>query len=361
MIPVNPEPWEPDTWRLLLKRAVRTSDALLQALGLSDSGADPTPGFPVRVPAPFLSRMRRGDPRDPLLLQVLASLSERLVMPGFVADAVNEIGQTRAPGLIQKYAHRALLIASPACAVHCRYCFRREFPYEDHPPGALQDALEVIRSDDSLTEIILSGGDPLTLSDEALTSLFNNIVAVPHIRRVRLHTRLPVVLPQRTTRALLQTLAASAKPVVMVVHVNHARELDIDTLRAFTLLRHAGVTLLNQAVLLKDINDTADAQCDLAQTLFEQGVLPYYLHLLDRVRGTHSFEVAEPAVQTMLREMHARLPGYLLPRLVREIGGEPGKRLIVMEPAAQDNEPDGRANQPSSFNAPPQHSGKSST
>lgn len=353
MIPVNPEPWEPDTWRLLLKRAVRTSNTLLQELGLSTADADLTPDFPVRVPAPFLSRMRHGDPRDPLLLQVLANLSERVVMPGFVADAVNEIGRSRAPGLIQKYAHRALLIASPACAVHCRYCFRREFPYADHPPGALQDALDVIRNDDSLTEIILSGGDPLTLSDEAFTSLFNNIVAVPHVRRVRIHTRLPVVLPQRTTKVLIQTLAESTKPVVMVVHVNHARELDVDTLRAFMLLRRAGVTLLNQSVLLKDINDTADAQCDLAQTLFAQGVLPYYLHLLDRVRGTHTFEVAEAAVQPLQREMHARLPGYLLPRLVREIGGEPGKSLIVMEPATRDKEPDRRATQPSACNTPP--------
>lgn len=335
MIPVNPEPWEPDTWRLLLKRAVRTSHALLQDVGLSIRDADPTPDFPVRVPAPFVARMRRGDQRDPLLLQVLANLSERLVLPGFVADAVNEIGRFRAPGLIQKYAHRALLIASPACAVHCRYCFRREFPYEDHPPGALQDALEVIRNDDSLTEIILSGGDPLTLSDESFTVLFNSIVAVPHVRRVRIHTRLPVVLPQRTTTALLQTLAESAKPVVMVVHVNHAQELDTDTHRAFTLLRRAGVTLLNQSVLLKDINDSADAQCDLAQQLFGQGVLPYYLHLLDRVRGTHSFEVAEHLVQPLLKEMHARLPGYLLPRLVREIGGEPGKSLIAMETATR--------------------------
>ena len=343
MIPVNPEPWEPDTWRLLLKRAVRTSHALLQSVGLSIMDADPMPDFPVRVPAPFVARMRRGDQRDPLLLQVLANLSERLVMPGFVADAVNEIGRFRAPGLIQKYAHRALLIASPACAVHCRYCFRREFPYEDHPPGALQDALEVIRNDDSLSEIILSGGDPLTLSDEAFTALFKSIVAVPHVRRVRIHTRLPVVLPQRTTTALLQTLAESAKPVVMVVHVNHARELDVDTHRAFKLFRQAGVTLLNQSVLLKDINDSADTQCDLAHRLFEQGVLPYYLHLLDRVSGTHSFEVAEHLVQPLLRDMHARLPGYLLPRLVREIGGEPGKSLIAMEPAVRTIAPTDRS------------------
>ena len=343
MIPVNPEPWEPDTWRLLLKRAVRTSHALLQELGLWSTETDPTPDFPVRVPAPFMARMQRGDPRDPLLLQVLANLSERLVMPGFVADAVNEIGRSRAPGLIQKYAHRALLIASPACAVHCRYCFRREFPYEDHPPGALSDALQVIHNDDSLTEIILSGGDPLTLTDEAFTALFNNIVAVPHIRRVRIHTRLPVVLPQRTTKALLETLAESAKPVVMVVHVNHARELDLETHRAFTLLRQAGVTLLNQSVLLKDINDSADAQCDLAQQLFEHGVLPYYLHLLDQVRGTHNFEVTEHAAQPLLREMHARLPGYLLPRLVREIGGEPGKSLIAMEPLVRTIAPTDRS------------------
>jgi len=296
--------------------------------------------------------MQPGNHRDPLLLQVLADVNERLVMPGFVADAVDEINRTRAPGLIQKYAHRALLIASPACAVHCRYCFRREFPYADHPPGALHEAVEVIRADHSLTEIILSGGDPLTLPDDTFTALFNSIAAIPHVRRIRIHTRLPVVLPQRTTSVLLHTLASTAKPVVMVVHVNHAQELDADTHRAFTLLRHAGVTLLNQSVLLKDINDSVEAQCELAQQLFEQGVLPYYLHLLDRVRGTHAFEVAEHRVQPLLRDMHARLPGYLLPRLVREIGGESGKTLIAMEPVPRSKDASGHTFRPSPADDP---------
>ena len=336
MIPVNPEPWEPDTWRLLLKTAVRSSDELLRALEITPGpltvgDADTAPAFPVRVPGPFLARMTPGDPHDPLLLQVLARRSERLEVPGFVADAVGETGLAKTSGLIQKYAHRALLITSPACAVHCRYCFRRAFPYDDHPPAALAGAIDAIRQDPTLTEIIFSGGDPLTLPDQAFGELFEAVGRISHIRRLRIHTRLPIVLPQRITARFLDILGATRQPVVMVVHANHARELDAETRRAFALLKGRGVHLLNQAVLLKGINDSADAQCALAETLFDQGVLPYYLHLLDRVQGTHEFEVDAACLSGLQAAMHARLPGYLMPRLVREIAGAPGKTLLPFE------------------------------
>ncbi|MEZ5595069.1 MAG: KamA family radical SAM protein [Pseudomonadales bacterium] len=278
------------------------------------------------VSLPHAARRRQRS----LLRQVLATLTERETAAGYLDDALAEQAYVRAPGLIQKYRHRALLMASPACAVHCRYCFRRNFPYDDHAPANWQAAIATIRDDTTLTEVILSGGDPLTLPDPAFDALFRTLGAVAHLRRLRIHTRLPVVLPQRTTAALLTTLSSVGKPVTVVIHCNHARELDTDTGHAFSLLRDAGCTLLNQAVLLRGINDSAQAQIDLAETLFAQGVLPYYLHLLDRVRGTHEFEVTETDGVRILRDVHAALPGYLVPRLVRETPGAAGKNLIPM-------------------------------
>jgi len=328
MIPANPAPWEPDTWRSLLKSAIRDSKTLLAELSLHRGDVDHLPAFPVRVPRPFLARMQIGNPNDPLLLQVLSQNTERDEADGYLADPVGETPLARASGLIQKYRHRALLIASPACAVHCRYCFRREFPYADHTPSNLDAALAVIREDASLTEVILSGGDPLNLPDARFDALLTAVAGISHVQRIRIHTRLPVVLPQRITRALLETMGRAAKPVVLVAHCNHAQELDADTARAFRLLRQADVMLLNQAVLLRGINDSADSLCALSERLFEQGVLPYYLHLLDRVRGAHHFALDDAQATAIMDEVHARLPGYLVPRLVREIAGEPGKTVI---------------------------------
>ncbi len=329
MIPANPEPWEPNAWRLLLKTAIRDSTTLCQHLGLDVVDIDRAPDFPVRVPFPFLRRMAKGDPNDPLLKQVLATSSEREKVDGFVADAVGETGRFIAPALMQKYAHRALLIASPACAVHCRYCFRRQFPYEAHGPSVLDHAMQALVADPEITEIILSGGDPLTLPDEAFSVLLIQLYGISHLRRIRIHTRWPIVIPERITQALLDVFQASPKPITVVVHCNHANELDADTARAFKLLRIAGVTLLNQAVLLGGVNDDTERLSELSEQLFNQGVLPYYLHLLDPVDGAHHFDVSAATGIELIRALRDRLPGYLVPRLVRETAGEPAKTLVI--------------------------------
>ena len=315
-------------WKAALKNAVRSPEVLLNRLGLDPSGVDLAPDFPVRVPEPYLARMRPNDPKDPLLRQVLSLEEERMDAPGYRTDALEEADATRAPGLLQKYAGRCLLITTPACAVHCRYCFRRHFPYADHEPGHHAAALTEIEADTSLSEVILSGGDPLVMEDTPLERVLDRLDAMPHIRRIRLHTRLPIVIPQRVTEHLLNALRGLKSRVVMVVHCNHARELDATTLQAFERLHSAGVTLLNQAVVLRGVNDSISAQVALAEALHEQRVLPYYLHLPDRVVGTQHFDVEASEAQRLMRDVHAQLPGYLVPRLVREIPGQTGKSPI---------------------------------
>lgn len=281
------------------------------------------------VPRPFAARMQTGDAADPLLLQVLPLEQENAVVAGFSTDPLGEsdtsLSFKRAPGLIQKYQGRVLLITTPGCAVNCRYCFRRHFPYQEHRPKAHGQALDLIRSDSSIREVILSGGDPLLLNDEGLGSLLDEINAVEHVRRIRLHSRLPIVLPQRVTQNLLNTLEQSRCSIVLVAHCNHAQELDEDTARAFRCLGGAGVHLLNQSVLLHRINDNVQALCALSESLFEQGVLPYYLHMPDPVSGTAHFAVTDQHAAQLIAKTRALLPGYLMPQLVREEPGEHSK------------------------------------
>jgi EF-P beta-lysylation protein EpmB len=266
---------------------------------------------------------------------VLPLLQEREHSAGFVADPLGEdnalLGFKRAPTLIQKYQGRVLMITTPGCAVNCRYCFRRHFPYQDHKPAGHGEALEVIAADASVTEVILSGGDPLLLGDAQLGELIDDINAIAHVKRIRLHSRLPIVLPQRVTRALLESLAASRCSITLVVHCNHAQELDVDTARAFACLREAGVHLLNQTVLLHGVNDDVDVLCELSEMLFEQGALPYYLHMPDPVTGTAHFMVSDAQAQPIYEAMRERLPGYLLPRLVREEPGEMSKTALAFK------------------------------
>jgi len=232
----------------------------------------------------------------------------------------------KAPGLLQKYAGRALLIATGACAINCRYCFRREFPYaEQIGSGALSQALDAIAADPGIDEVILSGGDPLSLSDARLRALTDALAKIAHLRRLRVHTRLPVVLPSRVDAGLLQWLRELPWPVAMVLHSNHANEIDASVLAACAQLRAAGVTLLNQSVLLRGVNDSVAALAQLSQRLFEAGVVPYYLHLLDRVRGAAHFDVPEATARQLVGELAAGLSGYLVPKLVREVPGGPAK------------------------------------
>jgi EF-P beta-lysylation protein EpmB len=318
------------TWQQELAAAITDPEVLARTLGL-DPGLFPASGqasalFGLRVPLNFVSRMRPGDPADPLLRQVMPLAAELADQPGFGRDPLGELESFKAPGLLQKYQGRALLIATGACAVNCRYCFRREFPYgEQIGPGALAQALEAIAADASVEEVILSGGDPLSLSDARLRALSERLAQIPHIRRLRLHTRLPIVLPARVDAGLVQWLRELPWPVALVLHSNHGNEIDASVRAACARLRAAGATLLNQSVLLRGVNDSVAALADLSQRLFDAGVVPYYLHLLDRVRGAAHFDVPEPTARQLVGELAATLSGYLVPRLVREVPGGPAK------------------------------------
>jgi EF-P beta-lysylation protein EpmB len=274
--------------------------------------------------------MRRGDAHDPLLRQVLPLGLELDAAPGYGRDPVGDLDSRAGPGVLHKYRGRALLVTTGACAINCRYCFRRHFPYEEENAsrGGFAPALEALRSDTSITEVILSGGDPLTLGDRRLAALFGELASIAHLRRVRLHTRLPVVLPGRIAAGFLEPWSAVRLQKVVVVHANHANEIDGSVREAFARLAAAGSTLLNQSVLLRGINDDAEVLAELSETLFAAGVLPYYLHLLDRVAGAAHFDVPEQAARELWSDLSARLPGYLVPRLVREIPGAPAKTML---------------------------------
>ncbi len=322
------------TWQQELAGAITDPAALARALGL-DPGLFPAAGaaselFGLRVPLSFVRRMRPGDPADPLLRQVMPVAAELAARPGFGPDPLGEAAAFKAPGLLQKYQGRALLIATGACAIHCRYCFRREFPYSEQVGNAaLSQAVAAIAADSGIEEVILSGGDPFSLSDTRLRALTDVLAPIPHLRRLRVHTRLPVVLPSRVDAGLLQWLRAVPWPVAIVLHANHGNEIDASVRAACASLRAGGATLLNQAVLLRGVNDSVAALADLSRRLFEAGVVPYYLHLLDRVRGAAHFEVPEASAQQLVGTLAATLSGYLVPRLVREVPGAAAKTAVA--------------------------------
>ena len=321
-------------WQAELREAIRDPVELCAALGLpAESGraaAGAARQFPLLVPASYLSRIERGNPADPLLLQVLPLAAEEIEVDGFNGDPVGETATTIAPGLLHKYAGRALMVVTGACAVHCRYCFRREFPYDELAPAeaSWERAIEALAADESIQEVILSGGDPLTPSDRRLAKLANELAAIPHLRRLRIHTRLPIVIPSRVTDELIDWLTATRLTPIMVLHANLARELDAAVAKAVNRLRRAGVLVLNQAVLLAGVNDSADAQCELSLRLIEIGVVPYYLHQLDRVRGAAHFEVPINRGREIVAEMRRRLPGYAVPQYVVERPGELHKAVL---------------------------------
>lgn len=317
-------------WRQLWRQSLTDGRELLHLLGLDDlAGRLPADdaGFAVRVPRGFVARMRHADPADPLLLQVLPQLAERDVVPGFSLDAVGDMDARGAHGVLHKYDGRALMIASGACAINCRYCFRRHFPYGEEIAAAnhWREALDYLRRDDSISELILSGGDPLSLSTAKLAELSAELVDLTHVRRLRVHTRLPVVLPERVDGDLCAWLTSLPQQKVVVLHVNHANELDDAVAAACTRLRDAGAMLFNQSVLLRGVNDDAAALAELSERLFACGVVPYYLHQLDRVQGAAHFEVDDARAMALVEDMRARLPGYLVPRLVREEAGARSK------------------------------------
>ncbi|MCR4300122.1 MAG: EF-P beta-lysylation protein EpmB [Sulfuricaulis sp.] len=335
MIPNTSELRQVPTWQSQLARAINDPVELLAAVGLGEEWLPAARAaarlFPLRVPREFVARMRQGDPHDPLLRQVLPLAEECLTAAGFEADPVGDLAAMAVPGVLHKYQGRVLLTVTGACAVHCRYCFRRHFPYADANPAADQwrTALEYIAGDNSITEIILSGGDPLTQSDRRLSQLVRSLESIPHLRRLRLHTRVPIVLPDRVNEEMLAWIRCTRFKTVIVLHINHAREIDHSVRSMAKALKAAGVELLNQSVLLRGVNDSPETLASLSEQLFEVGVLPYYLHMLDRVQGAAHFEVTDSVAKSLMRELSKRLPGYLVPRLVRELPGMPGKISVM--------------------------------
>ena len=307
------------------------ADFLQLDRSLDPAGEQALAQFPLKVPRAFAERMEKGNWRDPLLRQVWPSFVEEREAPGFTADPLRERHYNPRPGLLHKYRGRVLLIAAPHCAIHCRYCFRREFDYRENSPARAEwsEAFDYIRGDASIEEVILSGGDPLALGDGQLRWLLESVSGISHVTTVRIHTRLPVVIPERVNGGLLAMLRECRQRVVLVIHCNHGQEIDADVATALGALNHTGVRLLNQSVLLKGVNDDAAALSALAKRLFAENVLPYYLHLPDRVAGTRHFAVTLAKAKEIMRDLQASLPGYLVPRLVREDPGEPAKTRLV--------------------------------
>lgn len=323
------------SWQQLLAEAVTCPQQLLTAVGLDPEAwlTGTHAGhrqFPVRVPLPYLKRIQPGNPDDPLLRQVLPVAAEAEISPGYLTDPLAEANASPASGLIRKYRSRALLMVTGQCAINCRYCFRRHFPYGDHrlAPEQRQQVIRTLKAAPDINEVIFSGGDPLAVNDRLLARWVDALETVPHLRRLRIHSRLPVVIPQRIDDSLLDWISGTRLQTVMVLHVNHPNEIDETVKQAFTRLRNAGVTLLNQSVILRGVNDSARTLGELSERLFDAGVLPYYLHAFDPVRGAHHFDVPDDEARRLVRKLQSELPGFLVPRLVREVPGKPGKTLL---------------------------------
>ena len=328
----------PADWQMSLKNLVTDPADLLALLNLS---AEHLPAaeraaklFGLRVPREFVALMQPGDIHDPLLKQVLPIDAEFVDKAGFITDPLEESEARPVPGVVHKYKDRLLLILSGACAINCRYCFRRHFPYEENRISgpAKERALDYIRTHTELREVILSGGDPLVSSDKRLEDLISELSAIEHIERLRIHSRLPVVIPSRVTERLVRILSNSGLQTALVLHINHPQEISAELTDACLRLRNAGITLLNQAVILRGINDQTEIQVELSRTLYRSAILPYYLFLFDPVKGASHFDLPEPQAQALAAQMQAQLPGYLMPRLAKEIPGQPSKTLIQTKP-----------------------------
>lgn len=328
--------WQSVSWQEELSSLITDPAELLKQLELPESlledAIKANKLFPLRVTQSYLSRIKRGDINDPLLKQIMP-LGEELSSPSnYITDPLAEQSFNPAPGVIHKYHGRVLLISASQCAINCRYCFRRHFDYQANTPSRAewQEALDYIASNETIDEVILSGGDPLAVSDKQLSWLITQIEAIKHVSRLRIHTRLPVVLPNRITSELVASLASSRLQCVIVVHVNHAAEIDEHVEKKLILLKNANITLLNQSVLLKGVNDSASCLVSLSKQLFRCGILPYYLHLLDKVTGAAHFDVDESSAIALQADLLAALPGYLVPKLVREVPNAASKTAVCV-------------------------------
>jgi len=319
------------SWQQQLSQSITQPGQLLQMLNLKLADfaehTDACQQFSLKIPHAYINKMQKGNPLDPLLLQIMAQFEEMQPVTGYKTDPVGDLNASKIPGLLHKYEGRVLLITTGACAVHCRYCFRRHFPYQQQQVGREQwaSAISYIQQDKSIKEVILSGGDPLVLSDEKLSTLITHLECIPHLTRLRIHSRLPVVLPDRITDKLVNRLVTSRFNVCLVIHVNHANEITPLEKKALDKLKQGNIHLLNQAVLLKGINHRLKDQLNLSESLYSVGVLPYYLHLLDPVQGAAHFDVNLDDALKLITQMQSKLPGYLVPKLVREIAGETSK------------------------------------
>ncbi|MEK6248301.1 MAG: EF-P beta-lysylation protein EpmB [Planctomycetales bacterium] len=324
-----------DSWQQSMRSAERDPIALCRRLGLPSKyealAERAARLFGLFVPEEYIARIRHADPHDPLLRQVLPLAEELEPVEGFSNDPVGDAAAVVDRGLLHKYQSRVLLVTTGACAVHCRYCFRRHFPYSEtpHTLSDWQPALQQIASDPEIDEVILSGGDPLTIVDGRLSELVEQIEQIGHVGRLRVHSRLPVMIPSRVTDSLLNLLCGGRLTSIFVVHINHAAEIDQRVATALTRLVDAGLVVLNQSVLLNGVNDSADALVDLSRRLVDLRVMPYYLHQLDRVQGAAHFEVPIARGMEMIQQMRSQLPGYAVPRYVQEIGGETHKRVLA--------------------------------
>lgn len=316
-------------WQAVLRSSIRSVKELQHLLELQDEQINwvNEPAFPLQIPRTFIERMEKRNPCDPLLLQVAPSREEMNSSKGYSPDPLKENEFTLNGGVVKKYANRALVISTQACPVHCRYCFRRHFDYSSNQLTDFQTALETLANDPSISEVILSGGDPLTLSNEKLEALVQRLQRINHIRILRIHTRFPVMIPQRITPALVEILSKTSLKIVVVVHINHPNEIDDDVHLAIQLLRAEQIDVFNQSVLLKGVNDSVQILSKLMHRVFEIGVVPYYLHLFDPVAGAHHFDLPENNALALWKELQAQLPGYLVPRLVREVPHQPAKTV----------------------------------
>jgi len=322
---------------LELSQSVTTIDELLGSLNLNaaqlSTSQQAIADFALRVPRPFISRMQANNPSDPLLLQVLPVKAELSSAAGYSDDPLDEVSHNPIAGIVHKYANRLLLVVSPACAINCRYCFRRHFPYQENRQNKeqWQNALDYIRSATEINEVIYSGGDPLAANDHFLAWLTEQIADIKHIKRLRIHTRLPVVIPSRIDQSFLSWATATRLKPIVVLHINHANEIDNEVIQSIKRLQACGIKVLNQSVLLRGINDSADCLAELSEKLFDCDVMPYYLHLFDPVAGASHFDIEERRAKKIYADLQAILPGFLVPKLVREIPNKPSKTTIAPE------------------------------
>lgn len=337
IMPINSHqpPAATTAWKQSLANLLRDPDELCDLLALDDSQRAQVKAacgtFPLRIPRPYLSRVKVSDLQDPLLLQALPQAAELTETVGYVTDPLEEADFTPVQGLLHKYHGRVLVVLNGSCAIHCRYCFRRHFPYQEHQisPQHWQLILDYIAADESISEVIFSGGDPLTVNDKILAKRCEDLAEIPHVQTLRLHSRLPIMIPQRIDSTCLQWMQETRLQIVMVIHCNHAQEIDAEVAGVLSDMASIGVVLLNQSVLLRGVNDTVEALEALSRRLFECRTLPYYLHLLDKVQGAAHFDVPEEEAHRLRDELSATVAGYLVPKFVREQANEHSKTRMV--------------------------------